>query len=199
MGIKNIKIKEQRGSVSLFSLLILLLITIIGLKLISKKMDYISKHKSLIKNYLCSKEFNGVTGEHIGRLEKLNIAIKGLNTTGLIAMVIPGGAFITGSSIRVKKVIQRVQTVFHFAYMKKLFDFTRKGCFFSPNAYKTPYKNKVYRLERNALGLAKLRSKSWNIYSIRKNHIIKSHFNYRKGGKHMRTKELWAKDSWPIL
>ncbi len=188
-------INNDRGSISLLSLTLLLLVTVIGLKLIDNKLTYIKKNKILIRNYLCAKEFNGETKRYIFRIENLNTAIKGLNTSGIVSIIIPGGAIITSASYRAKKIIQKIQTVLHISYVKNLIVSTSKGCIFSPNAYKTPYRNQVYRLKRNKFGLAKLRSKKWNVYSVSGKHVLKTKFDY----KTRRKKNLTSSEFIPML
>ena len=175
---------RQRGNITLFSCLFLLMMSSWSLVYLKRQARSLSSLKKKIIAYRCVKELNGSSKAHVKKLESLNNKLVYAHA----AVLVPNPALSKAASLAIKG-IKLAMEFKHAAFLKQIYQLTQNGCLFNPSTYKTPYKNKGV-LTRDELGRAKLRSKKWKSTLINLNIIIRSHFNYSSGKVGIET-ESW--------
>ena len=153
---------NQKGSALLFNILIFMLISFIGLRMLNFKMRTIKRSRYISQQYLCMKEYNGKTKHHIRNMEAINSVILIAKSIDYLSIAFPVLKPFVLVAQYLGKGVKGAQELVHVAYMKNYYDWYSKGCYFTPNFIKTPYKHSGL-LERNKYtGSTILRSKKWN-------------------------------------
>jgi len=153
---------NQRGSALFFNILIFMLISFLGLRMLNFKMKTIKRSRYISKQYLCMKEYNGKTKHHVRNMEAINSVILIAKSIDYLSIAFPVLRPFVMVAQYLGKGVKAAQNAVHVAYMKNYYDWYLKGCYFAPNFIKTPYKHSGL-LKRNELtGSAILRSKKWN-------------------------------------
>jgi len=169
-------IENQSGSITIFNLLILLIITILCMGVLINKVQTIKKSNQLAKNYLCMKELTGELKQHKIVLQKANNIIHLANIGQVVGLIT--NPSVTMTAKKIKKASQSAQKIYHFSFLNNLALLFKRGCIFSPSSTKTNFQTKVItNLQRNSLGLVKRRQNKWSIYSIGKQNILKTNFS----------------------
>ena len=152
---------NQKGNITLLSLLLFFLISFIGLNLIQRKLIHMKKTKNLMQNYLCMKEYTGEIKRHNEVLEVTNLGIKAANAGKVLGFFTSPTLVISANKL--KSILKKTQTLYHFSFLKKVSSLYLKDCKFSASAFKTNYLSKGFgiKLERDKFGVVKKREKKW--------------------------------------
>lgn len=165
---------SERGSASLFSIMLILLITMIGLAYLRFEIESFEILKKRLRVFTCMKKLNGESISHVNKMEILNKAITAAEA-GKIASIFTGPAAVItyNSASAAKKGAQLLQQGLHISYMKKLWEMSRNHCYFDPLSYITPYRHQGL-LSRDLIGRAQLRKKAWNQSSFNEQILLKT-------------------------
>lgn len=172
---------NERGNTTLFGLMLVMVISMIGLHLIKLRVDYTKSNEQFQKLLLCSKETNGETKQFYDRISKSNAFIKALTITEYTSTVIPiYGVVASNSAAQAVEAIKLIQVGYLLSYLNKLRELTQKNCFLSPNIYKTPYELSITSgLERNQFEEAKLRGDNWKYANMNAKSMIVTKLQFK--------------------
>ena len=164
--------KSEQGNITSFALLVILLsVSFISITLLSK-FHKIKNHKSVLENYLCLKESDGLVKSHYQFMTRTNSLI----TTSNAGQVVGAGlnpALIIAAK-RIKRLTQVAQDIRHISFLKKIASLFKDKCIFTPSVAKTHFETKsVIKLIRTISGLAKKREREWGYSSIGKKNVLK--------------------------
>ncbi|MBT4793357.1 MAG: hypothetical protein HON90_17430 [Halobacteriovoraceae bacterium] len=173
---------NERGSTTLFGISLLILISLIGLHILSKR---INEHKDLHSKQsllLCTKKINGETQQYIKKIQRYNKALKLLTLGKAISLFIPGANVATSSGMRQAiKVLKLIQLKLAFSYVKNITIEFNKHCYFSPNLLITPFQYKLVGFSRNKFNEALPRGNKWKIKTLKGKYIIITIINLKSG------------------
>jgi hypothetical protein len=172
---------NEKGNSLIFSMLVLLLCSILGLNFIHTRLTNIGKQKRLQSLLICTKKLNGKSRVFIERMEKTNSILKTLTITKLASTTIPIYGAVAAKSIKViKKIIKAAQRVILISFLNFVAYTALKNCSITPNIYKTPYKvTKSLDLTRDAYDQAILRGNTWFFTSKLGGNIIRNKFKIK--------------------
>lgn len=169
---------NQKGNSLLSGMLIFLMVSFLGLKVLNFKLKKIEDARYLTKQYLCMKEYNGETRKYIKYMETLNSIIALAKTIEYLSYAFPYLRPLVMIAQRAGQGVQYVQEAFHFSYLKNYLDWTTNSCYFDPRFFKNPYKISKYGLlERDRVSKKVImRSKKWSqiLFAPKQNFILKS-------------------------
>lgn len=169
---------NQNGNSILSGMLIFLMISFIGLKVLNFKLKKIEDARYLTNQYLCMKEYNGETRKYVKYMQTLNSVIELAKNIEYISYLFPVLRPLILIAQNAGRGVRYVQEAFHFSYLKNYLDWSRKSCYFDPRFFKNPYKINYYGLlKRDAISdKAIMRSKKWSqiLYAPKQKFIIKS-------------------------
>lgn len=172
---------NEKGNSLIFSMLILMLCSLVGLNFVQTRLTNIGKQKRLQALLICTKRINGKARVFISRMEKTNAILKTLTITKLASTTIPIYGAVASKSIKViKKVIKAGQRVMLISFMNFVAYTALQNCSLAPNIYKTPYKiTKSLDLSRDLYDQAILRGNSWFFISKLGGYIIQNKFKIK--------------------
>ncbi len=160
---------NEKGSASLLGLVMILTISLIGLSLISKRINQTTNTREFQKMLLCTKEINGIVRDFSTKIIKSNKTLKLLTVAEYTSITIPVyGIFASKSAKAAKKIIKGFQLAFLASYLKNISSLHSKNCYFSPNLYITPFQTKILDFHRNHFSEVKKRRKKWRYLSYTK-------------------------------
>lgn len=171
---------NQQGNSTLFSMLFLLLFTLLSLKNLQYRIDNSKKAQSSQKLILCAKEHNGETKKLISFMKKTNMTLKVLSLSKLAQVVLPGFGILTKISTKSAiKLLIKAQEIQLISYLNKTRSLYSKSCLISPTVFKTPYKLSISKLgfQRNKWKQAKLRGYKWSSTFFGVSYIIQNDFH----------------------
>lgn len=178
---------NQNGNSLLSGMLIFLMVSFIGLKVLNFKLKKIKDTRYRRTQYLCMKDYNGSTRKYVKYMETMNSAIFLAKTIEYLSYIAPQLRPFIIFARKAGKGMTYAQQAYHFSYLKNYLTWNRKGCYFDPRFFKNPYKMKAYGiLKRNKVTKkAVMRNKKWNqvIYAKDQNFILKSDLEYKGGRK----------------
>jgi hypothetical protein len=172
---------NEQGNSVVFSMLVLLLCTLIGLSFINNRLKNIGKQKRLQALLICTKKLNGKSRVFIERMEKTNSILKTLTITKAASTTIPIYGAVASKSIKmIKKLIKATQRIMLISFMNFTAQVSLKECSVSPNIYKTPYKvSSRMNLKRNLYDQAILRGNTWKFISKKGRNYIQNKFQIK--------------------
>ena len=148
---------QSRGSVTLMGLLAVLFVTTFFVASVFWGQQRLKEIENRIDAYLCFKEHIVLTRRYIGKIGKINIALK----SAFMASLLPGGKIATETIHLLKKA----QTTIHFSHIRRLS--TLKYCSMKQKLMfikNTPYKlTKGLIFRRKINGTTIIRRKKWKI------------------------------------
>lgn len=160
---------NEKGNSTLFYLLILSMLALLGVSYIKFKRDQIKDLKSKQEVFLCAKKVNGLSQSYIERINQINNALKLLTTGEKLTWIIPGinivGKLGTKATIKILKTTQNAFTV---KFAKELV-LTPTFCHIQKSNFKLPFLQK-----RNHFNQLIRRDPIWKISVYSKYYLIKS-------------------------
>ncbi len=167
---------NQQGNITSAGILFTFLIISFGSILIKKKISQISFHNQMMKNFLCTKEANGLLKKHKEFITKTNYIIHLANLGKAVGLISNPG--VTVSSDRAKQATQLVQNTYHISFLKNIGRLYSEKCKFTPTVVNTLYRTKgVAFLERNSLGTVKRRDKKWSYSTLGLKNTVRTTFS----------------------
>lgn len=174
---------NQKGEVTLVaSLLIFLLLGIVLICSIELKHSF-NHLKRRTDLFLCVKEAKGELNQFITSIGKTNWAIKNLNRSEIILMLLPAGMVGANNLEKLKKVIIHSQDLKLFNYLKTLNDLRKKGCQLDPRMFMTPFEMNLTTFKRDINQAVTLRRNEWSYAFYKMPYLIKLKINGREWEK----------------
>lgn len=159
--------KNQHGNITFSGLCLLFILCTIGLGVIKLKIHNLKATKDKTKQFLCVKEYTGSLKEHFKKIQKINRYIKSLNHSKNASLFLPGYGLVARSAFKnIENILIKSQNIIHISYLKYLRGLNKKGCSFSAQIYKTPFRHRGFSLKRNHFNEAIAREKKWSSYII---------------------------------
>lgn len=185
---------NQQGNSLFLSLLILMSISFLSLKLINNKLRKIERTRYINQQYLCMKEYNGSTSHFIKHIEVMNnFIILGKAVEYLSTIIPPLRGLIYLAAKYGIMTVKGVQNLSLISYLKKYYDYYQKGCYFSPEYFKTPFKHSFVQFKRSSISqITKRRSKKWtqDLYAYKELFMLRSHMKRKSYSAKVQTQEL---------
>lgn len=191
---------NNKGNTTLLGITILMILSIIGLNLLSKRVKSFTLLKDKQELLLCTKKINGETRKLINRMEISNTSLKLLTIGKRISLIsvifAPGVSLSTQSGI--KKAIflgKRFQDILIFSYLNFLRIQLTSKCSIALAAFKTPYKLSFLKLKRNSYNQVRARKKVWTISTAKGPFQIRTLFNLKskRVSSTMKTANLFSR------
>jgi len=159
-------IANQRGQSILVILLFMVLFSLLFLGFLAfekKKFNHTSDKLNL---YLCHKARNTYESKVIKDILSTNRRIKIINAIIIASTIKPS---VHMAMRKLKKYLQFTQNLHHYSYMEKMLNLTFNGCLFYPLSSNLPFIGPFHgnlNLKRSFSGLAILRRKKWETYTV---------------------------------
>lgn len=163
---------NQKGEVTLFSVLVILALTNIVLL---SSLELRRSFKLLERRthlFLCLKETKGELHDFMKFMGRSNWAIKNINRASLVMLFIPGLQGAAMDAQKAKKYLQYVQEGKVISYLNTLKNLKQKGCPLDPRMFITPFQIGTRLLVRDESGGARLREKKWTYIYISKPYFL---------------------------
>lgn len=174
---------NENGSSTLLGIAITLIISIVGLTLLSNRIDQFKDLKDKQKLLLCSKEVNGKTTNYIRSIQRTNKTLKVLTIGKHLSSIVPFPGLNIASKIGIAtsiKLLKGFQIAKTFSYTKYLITTKLNKCSINNFALTTPFKHIALFFSRDKFNQAKLRKKKWTIKTKNGRYQITSIFYLKK-------------------
>ncbi|MGE3611121.1 MAG: hypothetical protein AB7I27_16135 [Bacteriovoracaceae bacterium] len=163
---------NQKGETTLLGVLLLFALSSL---LILCQLELRASFRLLQKRtklFLCTKEAKGELNQYLKTMGRTNWAIKNLNRTKLITMIIPGLQGISSNAQKAKEALIQYQNFQLISYLKTLKQLSKNGCFLDPRMFITPFELSASIYKRDMEGGAILRKNEWVYYFSQKPYAL---------------------------